>query len=430
MRRFVDNPDGKIPTTKRSAISMDRPVMPEDGTKGSAETRTTMPTDREEFPMAIPRYIPRDRLADGAAIPPDSTSNTRWLSYRELAEVLAPMKLESAIRLVRRKRWVKRESNSGIRVAVPADVLADMLAKRPSAQPTKVRGDIREGIRAVKPPDIPPDDKSLPIIIRKNQDHAVAALEAAVTAMGEQLVAIRADQEQARADWADQIAVVRADLERARADAADQRVWSDGLDAENRELRSRADRAEAKMEAASVQLDQLRCVLREAEAALTVERGAKATAEAMEAQLRGMLDQARAEAGKAAQLAETEPRAADQARADAAAAAEAETVRLREALAQARAEAAEATQAAAEAEATRLRQTAELATVKAELQETEALRAVEIARAATRAAEAADRPTMVASKIDEVQLRRLQAAEQARKSLGRLARLRAAWRGE
>jgi len=43
---------------------------------------------------------------------------------------------------------------------------------------------------------------------------------------------------------------------------------------------------------------------------------------------------------------------------------------------------------------------------------------------------AADRPAIVASRIDEVQLRRLQEAEQARKSLGRLARLWAAWRGD
>jgi hypothetical protein len=40
-----------------------------------------------------------------------------------------------------------------------------------------------------------------------------------------------------------------------------------------------------------------------------------------------------------------------------------------------------------------------------------------------------DRPA-VASRIDEVQLRRLQEADQARKALRRLARLRLAWRGE
>jgi hypothetical protein len=43
--------------------------------------------------------------------------------------------------------------------------------------------------------------------------------------------------------------------------------------------------------------------------------------------------------------------------------------------------------------------------------------------------EPTDRPTMVASKIDEVQFRRLQEAEQARKSLGLVARLRNEWRG-
>jgi hypothetical protein len=77
------------------------------------------------------------------------------------------------------------------------------------------------------------------------------------------------------------------------------------------------------------------------------------------------------------------------------------------------------------AEAARLRQAMEQA-----VREAEALRAAEVARAAAQAMEPTDRPTMVASKIDEVQFRRLQEAEQARKSLGLLARLRAAWRGE
>jgi hypothetical protein len=56
----------------------------------------------------------------------------------------------------------------------------------------------------------------------------------------------------------------------------------------------------------------------------------------------------------------------------------------------------------------------------------EALRQ-EVARATEAHKETVERPAMVASKIDEVQFRRLQEAEQARKSLGRLARLRAAW---
>jgi hypothetical protein len=40
----------------------------------------------------------------------------------------------------------------------------------------------------------------------------------------------------------------------------------------------------------------------------------------------------------------------------------------------------------------------------------------------------ADRPAMVASRIDGVQFRRLQEAERARKSLGLLLQLKAAWR--
>jgi hypothetical protein len=83
----------------------------------------------------------------------------------------------------------------------------------------------------------------------------------------------------------------------------------------------------------------------------------------------------------------------------------------------------EAAVKAAEVEALELRQALEQARAEAEaLRQAEATRSTEVAKEA-------DRPTMVASRIDEVQLRRLQEAEQGRKALGRLARLRAAWRG-
>jgi small-conductance mechanosensitive channel len=118
---------------------------------------------------------------------------------------------------------------------------------------------------------------------------------------------------------------------------------------------------------------------------------------------------------EATEEAETDALAAEQDRIEADAAikaAEAEAAGLRHALDQARAEAIAGAQAADE-EIARLRL------------------AVEQVEAAARApAEPVDRPTMVASRIDEVQLRRLQEAEQARKALGRMARLRAAWRGE
>src|SRR5271166_455072 len=117
-------------------------------------------------------------------VPADSAPDTRWLSYRELAEILAPMKLESAIRLVRRKKWVKRDSNNGVRVAVPADALADMLAKR------------REGQSSARP-DIHQD---VPAGIQADMSRTINALEAAVATMGEQMAALRADQERERAD--------------------------------------------------------------------------------------------------------------------------------------------------------------------------------------------------------------------------------------
>jgi chromosome segregation ATPase len=88
----------------------------------------------------------------------------------------------------------------------------------------------------------------------------------------------------------------------------------------------------------------------------------------------------------------------------------------------------QAAKAAAEAKAAELQEAVEAKA--AELQQTiDALRE-EAAHAAAQAKEVAHRPALVASKIDEVQFRRLQEADEARKSLGLLARLRAAWRGE
>jgi hypothetical protein len=116
---------------------------------------------------------------DGADVLADSAPDTRWLSYRELAEILAPMRVESVIRLVRRKKWIKRESNNGVRVAVPADALADMLAKRRDA-----RSPARPGVLEDRPADI-----------RAEMTRTVNALEAAVTSISGQLAALRSDQD-------------------------------------------------------------------------------------------------------------------------------------------------------------------------------------------------------------------------------------------
>src|SRR3954465_1861149 len=57
---------------------------------------------------------------------PEDAKDTRWMSYGEIAQ-LRGTDTESAIRLVRRRKWPKRQANDGtVRVAIPADVLRDM----------------------------------------------------------------------------------------------------------------------------------------------------------------------------------------------------------------------------------------------------------------------------------------------------------------
>jgi hypothetical protein len=264
----------------------------------------------------------------------DTGGDDRWMTFAELAEARG-ISRASASKLVRRKKWRRQTDNRGtVRILVPPDAMDGPLDRQADSPPAR--------------PSVSPMDIS----------RMVSAFETAVTTLREQLAHEKA----------------RADAEKSRADALSARINVE---------RDRAD-------AVIVQFEQVRRVLREAEAGLTAERAAKATAEAEATELRQAVDQSRAEA--------TQDR-------------------------QARTEAEQAAQAA-EAEATRLRQVAEQAA-----QEAEALRQAEVARAAAQAT-VADRPAMVASKIDEVQFRRLQEAEQARKSLGRLARLKAAWRGE
>lgn len=157
--------------------------------------------------------------------------------------------------------------------------------------------------------------------------------------------------------------------------------------------RARVDATERRAEAAEARTTAAIGLLREASDSLTAERVSKLAAQA--------LADARTAAEEVAQLRQAKAEAQQATKA-----AEAEIAQLRQAAEQARAEAKEALQAA------------------------EALRQAEATRAAPPAEKPADRPAMVASKIDEMQLRRLQEAERARKALGRLARLRLAWRGE
>src|SRR4051812_22629500 len=60
----------------------------------------------------------------------DEGADTRWLSYEELAAARG-ISVESARRIARLKKWPRRKGNEGgIRVAVPAHILADGHATR------------------------------------------------------------------------------------------------------------------------------------------------------------------------------------------------------------------------------------------------------------------------------------------------------------
>jgi chromosome segregation ATPase len=288
----------------------------------------------------------------------DDGGDIKWLTYAELGQARG-ISTASATRLAFRRKWRRQGGNNRIvRVAVPAD----------EANPQK---------------DIIHDNMET----KGDTKRLISALEAAVSTLQKQL-----------------------GRENARADAAE--TARDALYVQLAQAEPKTGAERDRAEAAGVQTEQLKRVLREAEARLTA--GDQARTEAREA-----LQAAEEEAERLRQAMEAVATAADQARADAAEAAAAAAARHAEA---------ERAAQAAEAEAARLREAADLATARAEqaIQEAKALREAEVARAA----EAVERPTMVASRIDEVQLRRLQEAEQARKSLGRLARLKAAWRGE
>jgi chromosome segregation ATPase len=193
----------------------------------------------------------------------------------------------------------------------------------------------------------------------------------------------------------------------SRAEAAEKRA--ERAETEVATLRDELDQSRATAQAAEAQA---RGLLKQADDALSAERTARMSAETEVAELRDELEQLRAEA---------------EADADAAKAV-AEDVR---AIAQAaKADAADAQEKAqaAEAEAAQLRQEAEQArAVAAEVQRTvEELQAKKDTATET----ASERAAAISTRIDEAKFRRLQKAEEARQRLGLWGRLKDAWRGD
>jgi hypothetical protein len=119
----------------------------------------------------------------------DSSGNGRWMTYDEIAAVRGTKKI-GAVRLVQRHKWRRQAGNDGlVRALVPPDALDHTL---PQQRPRPVAGVTpRDGSPTVTP-TVTPD--------------SIAAFEAAVAALREQLAAANAhcDAERTRADRAEE----------------------------------------------------------------------------------------------------------------------------------------------------------------------------------------------------------------------------------
>jgi hypothetical protein len=129
--------------------------------------------------------------------PPDISlavdAGVRWMSYADIA-VARGVSVESATRMVRRKRWRRQPGNGAtILVAVPLAELTRTERRTKIALP---------GQPALPSPGSPPGQKGLP---SPDIEGVVRGFEAALSVLSEQLAAERkrADNERARATTAE-----------------------------------------------------------------------------------------------------------------------------------------------------------------------------------------------------------------------------------
>ncbi len=172
-------------------------------------------------------------------------SDTRWLTYDELAEALgiAP---DSARRLVARKKWPRKPNNEGrALVAVPAEYLDN----RPDAGP-----DTGEDAKEDDIPDAAPDITHGVRILSEHIERLERELEAVKGERDtERASAARLAQQAARVDVLEMlIEVERKRVEEARATASavtDKAGRVDVLEAQLEAERKRADEWKAVAEA-------------------------------------------------------------------------------------------------------------------------------------------------------------------------------------
>jgi hypothetical protein len=148
-------------------------------------------------------------------MPQDAPEGSKWLSYGELANARQISKA-SAIRLARRRKWVKRRGNDGgVRVAIPEG--------EDEPKGDNLRDDLRDA-----PEDNRQDDRE-----DNHVDNRISritkAFETAVTSLTERAVAAerRADTAENRAAQAEARAqLVEADAHRWWAQSRWRRAWS------------------------------------------------------------------------------------------------------------------------------------------------------------------------------------------------------------
>jgi hypothetical protein len=161
-------------------------------------------------------------------------SDTKWMTYAELAEVLG-IGGDSARNLVRRKRWPRQAGNDGLaRVGVPVEYIAESAKPDTPADP---------------PIDTPTDGAVMVAILANHISH----LEV-------ELGNLKQERETERGRLEGAIATLRQDLDTERLRAAQVDALNAVIDAERKraeELKEERDRWASALEATQRQITQL-----------------------------------------------------------------------------------------------------------------------------------------------------------------------------
>jgi hypothetical protein len=150
------------------------------------------------------------------------TTDTRWLTYDELAAALG-ITPDSARRLVARKKWPRRAGNDGrARIGVPAERIPD----KPPVSHADTIPDVEE--------DDSPDDRSDVTLI-------VSILTQHIERIEKELETVKSERDAERLQAA-QLALKAAEVDALKAVIESERKRTEDMKAEQERLRSDRDR--------------------------------------------------------------------------------------------------------------------------------------------------------------------------------------------